>query len=102
MYAVIALGGKQYRVRPGEFLTVDRLPHAEGATFAPPVLLASDGDRTMIDAADLASVSVSARVREHGRGKKIRIFTYKAKHNVKKRRGHRSEVSVIEIENIAV
>jgi large subunit ribosomal protein L21 len=102
MYAVIALGGKQYRVRPGEYLTVDRLPHAPGATFEPPVLLASDGDRTVIDAADLASVSVTARVREHGRGRKIRIFTYKAKHNVSKRRGHRSEVSVIEIENIAV
>jgi large subunit ribosomal protein L21 len=66
------------------------------------VLAGLDGDRTVIDAADLASVSVTARVREHGRGKKIRIFTYKAKHNVRKRRGHRSEVSVIEIENIAV
>lgn len=102
MYAVIALGGKQYRVRPGEKLTVDRLPHAEGETFAPPVLLASDGDRTVMDGADLAKVTVSARVRQHTRGPKLRIFTYKAKHNVKKRRGHRSDVSVIEIERIAV
>jgi large subunit ribosomal protein L21 len=102
MYAVIALGGKQYRVTPGERLVVDRLPHAEGESFAPPVLLASDGTKTILDAPALAKVSVQAVVREHTKGPKIRILRYRPKSNYMKRRGHRSHVSVIEIEKIAV
>jgi large subunit ribosomal protein L21 len=102
MYAVIALGGKQYRVIPGERLVVDRLPHAEGESFAPPVLLASDGKKTILDGAALKKVSVQAVVRSHGKGKKIRVFRYQPKSNWSKRRGHRSHVSVIEFEKIAV
>jgi len=102
MYAVIALGGKQYRVTPGERLVVDRLPHAEGETFAPPVLLASDGKKTILEGADLAKVTVQARVREHKKGPKIHVFRYKPKSTWSKRRGHRSYISVIEIEKIAV
>ena len=99
MYAVIALGGKQYRVRPGEKLTVDRLPHAEGDTFAPPVLLASDGDKTRLGD-DLKGVTVSARVVEHTLGKKIHVMTYRPKQDSKRKIGHRSRLSLIEIERI--
>ena len=102
MYAVIALGGKQYRVRPGEKLVVDRLPHEEGTSFEPPVLLASDGDRTVIDPADLSKVTVSATVKAHVKGKKIRVFFYHPKHNWSRRSGHRSHQSLIEIDKISV
>jgi large subunit ribosomal protein L21 len=102
MYAVIALGGKQYRVRPGEKLVVDRLPHEEGATFAPPVLMAGDDSKTAITAAELASVTVSATVKAHVKGKKIRIYHYHPKHNWSRRAGHRSHQSLIEIDSIAV
>ena len=102
MYAVIALGGKQYRVTPGEKLVVDRLPHDEGASFEPPVLMAGDGSKTVLDPADLAKVTVSARVTAHQKGKKIRVFRYHPKHNWSRRRGHRSHQTVIEIEKIAV
>jgi large subunit ribosomal protein L21 len=102
MYAVIALGGKQYRVQPGEKLVVDRLPHEEGSSFAPPVLMVGDDTMTVIDAADLAKVTVSATVKAHTKGKKIRIYHYHPKHNWSRRAGHRSHQTLIEIDTIAV
>ena len=102
MYAVIALSGKQYRVTPGEKLVVDRLPHEEGATFAPTVLMAGDAKKTVLDEDGLKKVKISVRVREHRKGKKIRVFRYHPKHNWAKRRGHRSYVTVIEIEKLTV
>jgi large subunit ribosomal protein L21 len=102
MFAVILTGGKQYRVRKGEYLTVDRLAHPEGSTFAPTVLFAQDGDRSVLSAADLAGVAVRARVDEHLLGPKVRVFTYKPKVGTKKQRGHRSRLSRITIEDIAL
>jgi large subunit ribosomal protein L21 len=102
VFAVISLGGKQYRVHKGEYLTVDRLAHEPGSTFSPPVLLATSGEDVLIDAAALAKVTVTARVDEHMLGTKIRVFQYKPKKSTKKARGHRSRLSRITIEDIAV
>jgi large subunit ribosomal protein L21 len=102
VFAVISLGGKQYRVHKGEYLTVDRLAHEPGSTFSPPVLLATSGEDVMIDADALAKVTVTARVDEHMLGTKIRVFQYKPKKSTKKARGHRSRLSRITIEDIAV
>jgi large subunit ribosomal protein L21 len=102
VFAVISLGGKQYRVRKGEYLTVDRLAHEAGSTFTPVVLLATSGDDVSIDSADLAKVTVTARVDEHLLGPKIRVFQYKPKKSSKKARGHRSRLSRITIEEIAI
>jgi large subunit ribosomal protein L21 len=93
-YAVIAVGGKQYRVREGETLLVDRLAVEPGATFTPPVLAVGDGG----DLSD--GGSVTARVEEHLLGKKVVVFTYRAKKDSKKKRGHRSRLSRIQIEKI--
>jgi large subunit ribosomal protein L21 len=93
-YAVIALGGKQYRVREGERIVVDRLVHEEGASFEPRVLATGDGDGI----AD--GGTVTATVEEHLLGKKILVFTYKPKRNQRKRRGHRSRLSRVRIESI--
>ena len=93
-YAVIALGGKQYRVRAGERLLVDRLQHEEGASFEPRVLATGDGDGS----AD--GGTVTATVEAHVLGKKILVFTYKPKRNSRKRRGHRSRLSRVRIESI--
>ena len=79
-YAVIALGGKQYRVREGERLLVDRLPQDEGASFEPRVLATGDGDGIADGGA------VTATVEEHLLGKKILVFTYKPKRNSRRRR----------------
>ncbi len=96
-YAIISLGGKQYRVREGERLLVDRLRVEEGDTFQPDVLLlGGDGD------ADLApkGVTVTARVVGHVLGEKIRIGKYRPKSGYKRHNGYRSRLSRIEIESI--
>ena len=100
MYAVIALGGKQYRVRPGEKLSVDRLPHAEGDTFAPPVLMASDGDKTSTPRGRPQGVNVSARVVAHTLGKKIHVMTLPPEVRLQAQSATGSDLSLIEIERI--
>jgi large subunit ribosomal protein L21 len=102
MYAVIELGGKQYRVRQGEYLTVDRVRQSEGETFTPTVLFAADGDTAILDPKELALVAVTATVDAHLLGPKIRVFTYRAKHSSKKMRGHRSRLSKVTITEIAL
>jgi large subunit ribosomal protein L21 len=94
-YAVIALGGKQYRVREGEHLLVDRLAEEEGATFSPQVLATGSAG------GDIATGgSVTATVEEHVLGRKILVFTYKPKRNSRRRRGHRSRLSRVRIQSI--
>jgi large subunit ribosomal protein L21 len=95
-YAIISLGGKQYRVQEGERLLVDRLREDEGATVEPRVLLVG-GD----GAPDLApSTTVTARVVGHELGEKIRIGKYRRRTGYKKHTGHRSRLTRIEIESI--
>lgn len=96
-YAIISLGGKQYRVREGERLLVDRLPHGEGKTFHPDLLLLGGNGSP-----DLApkGVNVTVRVVRHVLGKKIRIGKYKPKSGYRKHTGYRSRLSQIEVESI--
>ena len=95
-YAIISLGGKQYRVREGERLLVDHLRADEGATVEPRVLLVG-GD----GAPDLMpSATVTARVVGHELGEKIRIGKYRRRTGYKKHTGHRSRLTRIEIESI--
>jgi len=98
MYAVIKVGGKQYRVEQGQTLLVDRQPHAAGDTFTPDVLM-TGGDDVVTDRSKLEG-AVSAKVVEHLRGQKIKVFTYKPKRGEKKARGHRSELTRISVESI--
>jgi large subunit ribosomal protein L21 len=95
-YAIISLGGKQYRVREGERLLVDRLPTEEGKTFHPEVLmLGGDG------AFELApKAQVTARVVASPLGEKIRIGKYKPKSGYRRHTGFRAKLSQIEIESI--
>lgn len=96
-YAIIQVGGKQYRVRAGEKLLVDRLAHGEGKTFSPRVLLVG-GDGP----ADLAPKDgvVTARVVGDLRGPKIRIGKYKKRTGYKRHNGFRAALTQIEIESI--
>ena len=99
MYAIVKVGGKQYRVEKGDSLVVDRMPDDEGATVAlQPLLFRSDD--TAFAADDLAKVKVEAVVRGHERGKKIRVFKFKPKRGYKKTMGHRSELTRLEISEI--
>jgi large subunit ribosomal protein L21 len=95
-YAIITLGGKQYRVQEGERLLVDRLKTDEGKTFSPKVLLIGGNGKT-----DLApSTTVTARVVSHELGEKIRIGKYKKRTGYRKHTGFRSSLTQIEIESI--
>jgi len=92
-YAIISLGGKQYRVHVGERLLVDRLRADEGATVEPRVLLVGGNG-----APDLApSTTVTARVVSHELGEKIRIGKYRRRTGYKKHTGRRSHLTRIEI-----
>jgi len=95
-YAIISLGGKQYRVSEGERLLVDRLGVDEGGTLEPRVLLVGGNGAT-----DLSpSATVTARVVGHELGEKIRIGKYRRRTGYKKHTGHRSKLTRIEIESI--
>jgi large subunit ribosomal protein L21 len=98
MYAVIKIGGKQYRVEQGQKLLVDRQPHAAGEAFQPDVLM-TGGDGVVTDRAKLEG-SVSVQVVEHLRGEKIKVFHFKPKRGFKKTNGHRSELTRISVESI--
>lgn len=96
-YAVVSIGGKQYRVQEGQRLLVDRLAQEEGKTFTPPILLLGGDGNT-----DLApnGVTVTARVVAHVKGDKVRIGKYKPKKGYKRHTGFRAALSQIEIESI--
>jgi len=96
-YAIISVGGKQYRVREGERLLVDRVALDDGATFTPQVLLAGgDGDVAIAP----SDVMVTVRVVGQERGPKIRIGKYKKRTGYKRHTGFRAALTQIEIESI--
>jgi large subunit ribosomal protein L21 len=96
-YAIIAVGGKQYRVREGQRLLVDRVHAEDGATFTPPVLLVGGDGETAVAP---AGVTVTARVVGQQRGPKIRIGKYKQRVGYKRHTGFRAALTQIEIESI--
>ena len=96
-YAIIAVGGKQYRVQEGERLLVDRVPTDEGKTFNPSVLLFGDDKKTEFSP---SGVSVTARVVSHVRGGKVTIGKYRPKKGYRRKTGFRAALSQLEIEKI--
>jgi large subunit ribosomal protein L21 len=96
-YAIIKVAGKQYRVREGERLLVDRLKQDEGSTFAPAVLLVGGDGGAQLDAADGA---VTAKVLGDAKGPKIRIGKYKQRTGYKRHTGFRASLTRIQIESI--
>src|SRR3954453_21385197 len=97
-YAVIETGGKQYRVEKGSTLLVDRLSVKEGDKVdLRPVAFK---DKEMVLGKDLEKVKVEAKVSGHERGPKIRVFKYRPKKGYRKRAGHRSELTRLEITDV--
>ncbi|MGZ6964079.1 MAG: 50S ribosomal protein L21 [Acidimicrobiia bacterium] len=96
MYAVIATGGKQYKVEQGQQLDVERLGATEGEVELRPVLLV-DGASVLATPDQLGGASVTAKVVGEARGPKINGFVYKPKSNNRKRWGHRQKYTTIEI-----
>ena len=99
MYAVIATGGKQYRVAEGDTLDVERLGVESGEVELTPVLVV-DGDKVAATPTALAGAKVTAEVIGEAKGPKITGFTYKNKSNQSTRWGHRQHYATIRITGI--
>jgi large subunit ribosomal protein L21 len=100
VYAVIATGGKQYRVEPGQEVTVERLTGAIGDTVQLAPVLVVDDEGGVTTGQDLADRTVAATITEHAKDDYVRVFTYKNKSRQHKRRGHRQLQTTIRIEGI--
>jgi len=102
MYAIIRLGGKQYRVQQDSKITVNRLVGDAGASLAiDEVLALGDGVNPVFGKPYIDGASVTATIIDHSRGKKINGLTYKAKKNVRRHYGHRQELTTVQINAIS-
>jgi len=102
MYAVIATGGKQYKVAQGDVLRIEKLLDTEGEEVQfDQVLLIADGDNIEVGAPYIEGKAVSATVKSHGRGKKVEIVKFKRRKHHRKQMGHRQSYTEVEITGIA-
>ena len=101
MYAVVNTGGKQYKVRQGEVLRVEKLSGEIGSpvTFDR-VLMFSDGENVSIGQPVLDGVSVEGHIVEQGKAKKIIVFKYKRRKRFRRKKGHRQEFTAVQIDSI--
>lgn len=100
MYAVIATGGKQYKVSEGDVLYIEKLNVEPEAEVVFDSVLAVGTDDGIKFGADCAKATVSAKAVKNGKGKKITVFTYKPKKDEKRKLGHRQPYTKVEITKI--
>ncbi len=101
MYAVIATGGKQYRVREGDVLKLEKLDAQPGEQITfDQVLMLGEGEQVRIGNPVLESGSVTAEVTEQGRGKKIEIIKFRRRKHHQKRTGHRQYYTEVRVTGI--
>ena len=99
MYAIIATGGKQYKVSEGDIIKVEKLAVEAGETVTFDQVIAVGGDALKVGE-DVASATVSATVMEQGRGKKVIVYKYKRKTGYHKKNGHRQAYTQVKIDKI--
>jgi large subunit ribosomal protein L21 len=99
-YAIVESGGKQYRAEKGSVLVVDRLRADEGAKVALRAVMFRGPDEVALNGGDLEKVKVEATVAEHLRGEKVRVFKYRPKKGYRRRAGHRSELTKLEVTDV--
>jgi large subunit ribosomal protein L21 len=103
MYAIVETGGKQYRVKAGDTIAVERLSGEPGETLdlGRVLLVAGDGDgETRVGTPGIDGAIVRAEVVEHGRGEKIVVFRYKSKVRYRRKTGHRQALTRVRITDI--
>ncbi len=102
MYAIIETGGKQYRVNEGDVITVEKLDAEPGASVTfDKVLLLADGEQVSVGQPYIEGAKAVGKVVAQGKAKKILVFRYKAKKNVRKRFGHRQPFTRVRVEDIS-
>ena len=103
MYAIIRVGGRQYRAVPGEFIDVERLPNETGEEITiNDVLLVADGDDLAVGQPTVEGASVSATVEEQFRGEKLIVFKYRQRTTYRRKKGHRQYHTRLRINAINV
>ena len=100
MYAIIATGGKQYKVSVGDVITVEKLDKEAGEKVTFDKVLAVSADDTLKVAGEVAAASVDATVMDQGRGKKVTVYHYKPKTGYHKKNGHRQAFTRVKIDAI--
>ncbi|NND64437.1 MAG: 50S ribosomal protein L21 [Gammaproteobacteria bacterium] len=101
MYAVIATGGKQYRVQPGQTVKVEKLDAEPGATVTlDRVLLVGDGENVTLGEPLVKGSTVTASVARHGRSKKVDVIKFKRRKGYRRTRGHRQHFTELKIEDV--
>jgi large subunit ribosomal protein L21 len=99
MYAIIATGGKQYKVSEGDIIKVEKLNAEAGETVTFDQVIAVSDD-TLKVGADVANATVAATVMEQGKGKKVIVYKYKRKTGYHKKNGHRQAYTQVKIDKI--
>ena len=99
MYAIIATGGKQYKVSEGDVIKVEKIDAEAGNTVTFDQVIAVS-DNALKVGADVANATVTATVMEQGRGKKVIVYKYKRKTGYHKKNGHRQAYTQVKIEKI--
>lgn len=101
MYAVVSSGGKQYKVREGETLRLEKLAGELGAPVSfEHVLLYSDGENVTIGRPVVGDIQVRGHIVEQGRAKKIIVFKYKKRKHYRRKQGHRQSFTAVKIDSI--
>lgn len=100
MYAIIATGGKQYKVSEGDIIRVEKLGAQAGETVVFNQVLVVSGDDMKVGNPTLADASVSATVMNEGKAKKIVVYKYKRKTGYHKKNGHRQQFTQVKIDKI--
>ncbi|MFG6320850.1 MAG: 50S ribosomal protein L21 [Lachnospiraceae bacterium] len=99
MYAIIATGGKQYKVSEGDVIKVEKLDAEEGNTVTFDEVIAVSNDSLKVGS-DVANASVTATVMEQGRNRKVIVYKYKRKTGYHKKNGHRQAYTRVKIDKI--
>lgn len=102
MEAVIATGGKQYRVAPGQVISVEKLAGDKGAPIQFTQVLMVNRDGEVLTGTSVASARVSGEVVRQGRTKKVSVVKFKRRKNYRRNRGHRQPVTAVRITSIEV
>jgi len=103
MYAIVDSGGKQYKVREGEILRVEKLSGEVGDSISfDRILMFSDGENVNVGTPLLEDVAVSGHIVEHGKAKKIIVFKYKRRKRYRRKRGHRQQFTAVKVDSIKI
>ncbi|MCR5348547.1 MAG: 50S ribosomal protein L21 [Bacilli bacterium] len=100
MYAIIETGGKQVRVEEGSIIYVEKIDAEVGSEITIDKVLFVGGESTKVGAPYVKGASVACKVEKQGKGKKIRVFKYKAKANERKTIGHRQPYTCLVVKSI--